>query len=103
MRFSVMHGKTYGPMRQDDREVLSKIPTAYNVSKHAMRGTLPAEFVDRYAIVGPPEECIRRLRQIIDLGIDRILVFGPTVDEVEGDRKVAADLMVKKVLPAFGK
>ncbi len=103
MRFSVMHGKTYGPMRQDDREVLSKIPTAYNVSKHAMIGTLPAEFVDRYAIVGPPEECIRRLQRIVDLGIDRILVFGPAVDETEGDRRLAADLMVKEVLPAFGK
>lgn len=101
MRFSIMHGKMHGPMRQDDQAVLSDIHSAYNVSEHSMIGTLPAEFVDRYAIVGPPEECIRRLQQIVDLGIDRISVLGPTVDEVEGDRKLAADLMVKEVLPAF--
>lgn len=101
MRFSIMHGKMSGPMRRDDQEVLSKIPTSYNVSAHSMIGTLPAEFVDRFAIVGPPEECTRRLRQIVDLGIDRICVLGPTVDELEGDRKLAADLMAREVLPAL--
>ena len=28
-------------------------------------------------------------------------MYGPTVDEVEGEKKLAADLMVKEVLPAF--
>lgn len=101
MRFSVMHGKIHGPMRRDDRDVISKIPTSYNVSEHSMIGSLPVEFMDRYAIVGPPEECIRRLQQVVDLGIDRIAVFGPTVDEKEGEKKRSADLMVQEVLPAF--
>ena len=101
MRFSAMHGKMYGPMRRDDREVFSEIPGAYDVSKHSMIGSLSVEFVDRFAIVGRPEECIRRLQEVVDLGIDRIAVFGPTVDEAERDRKLAAELMVKEVLPVF--
>ena len=40
-------------------------------------------------------------KQVLDLGIDRIVVLGPTVDEVEGETKLAADMMVKEVLPAF--
>ena len=74
----------------------------FNMSEHSSSIARPAGFVDRFAIVGPPEECIRRIREVIDLGIDRIVVVnGPTVDAVEGEAKVAADLMVKEVLPAF--
>ena len=61
----------------------------------------PPEFVDRFAIVGPPETCIRRIQEVLDLGIDRIVVLGPTVEEVEGEKKRCADLMVQEVLPAF--
>ena len=101
MRFSIMHGKMSGPMSRDDQDVLSKIQTSYNVGEHRIKGSLPADFVDRFAIVGAPDVCIERLRQIVDLGIDRIAVFGPSVDEVEGEKKLAAGLMIKEVLPAF--
>jgi 5,10-methylenetetrahydromethanopterin reductase len=43
---------------------------------------LPDEFVDRFAIVGTPEECAERFQEIIDLGVDRFLVLTrvPTTD-----------------------
>ena len=103
-RFSVMHGKTYGPVTKQDQEVLKGLHKGFkmfNMSEHSSSIARPAGFVDRFAIVGPPEECIRRIREVIDLGIDRIVVNGPTVDAVEDEAKVAADLMVKEVLPAF--
>ena len=101
VRFSNMHGKTNGPVTQQDQEVLTAVHRNYDVRDHSSTAVMPAEFVDRYAIVGPPEECIRRIRQVTEMGIERIVVYGPTVDTVEGDRKLAADLMVKEVLPAF--
>ena len=103
-RFSVMHGKTYGPVTKQDQEVLKGLHKGFkmfNMSEHSSSIARPAGFVDRFAIVGPPEECIRRIREVIELGIDRIVVNGPTVDAVEDEAKVAADLMVKEVLPAF--
>ncbi len=103
VRFSVMHGKTYGPVTQQEQEVLTGVHRAFNMRDHSDSGVPPAEFVDKFAIVGPPETCIRRIQEVIDLGIDRIVVLGPTVDETEGEKKVAAELMVKEVLPAFGK
>ena len=101
VRFSNMHGKTNGPVTQQDQEVLTAVHRNYDVRDHSSSAVLPAEFVDRYAIVGPPDECIRRIRQVVDMGFDRLVVYGPTVDEVEGEKKLAADLMVKEVLPAF--
>ena len=100
-RFSVMHGKTYGPVTQMEQEVLTGMHKSFNMRDHTTPDAPPAEFVDRFAIVGPPETCIRRIQEVVDLGIDRIVVLGPTVDEVEGEKKRCADLMVKEVLPAF--
>ena len=103
-RFMVMHGKTYGPVTEQDQEVLTGLHKGFkmfDMSELSVSIPRPAEFVDRFAIVGPPEECIRRIREIIDLGVDRIVVNGPTVDAVDSETKLAADLMVKEVLPAF--
>ncbi len=103
-RFMVMHGKTYGPMTKQDQEVLTGLHKGFkmfDMREHGANMPRPAEFVDRFAIVGPPEECIRRIQEVIDLGIDRIVVTGPTVDAVENDTKLAADLMVREVLPVF--
>ena len=100
-RFSIMHGQTNGPVTQQDQEVLTAVHKSYDVRDHSSSTVLPAGFVDRYAIVGPPEECIRRIRQVVEMGFERLVVYGPTVDAAEGDKKMAADLMVKEVLPAF--
>lgn len=100
-RFSNMHGKANGPVAEQDQAVLAKVHESYDVRNHGASLMLPAEFVDRYAIVGPPEECIRRIGEVIGMGFQRIVVYGPTEDATEGDKKLAADLMVKEVLPAF--
>ncbi len=101
VRFSNMHGKTNGPVTQQDQEVLTAVHRNYDVRDHSSTAVLPEEFVDRHAIVGSPEECVRRIRKVVDMGFDRIVVYGPTVEAVEGEKKVAADLMVEEVLPAF--
>ena len=101
VRFSNMHGKANGPVTQQDQEVLKAVHRNYDVRDHSSTAAMPAEFVDRHAIVGPPEECIRRIRQVVEMGFERLVVYGPTVDAAEGDKKMAADLMVKEVLPAF--
>ena len=101
VRFSVMHGKTYGPVTQAEKEVLASLHKEYNMRDRNVSVVPPAEFVDQFAIVGPPETCIRRIQEIIDLGIDRIVVLGPTVDANENEQKRCAELLVREVLPAF--
>ena len=100
-RFSNMHGRANGPVAEQDQEVLTRVHKNYDVRNHGASLRLPADFVDRYAIVGAPEECIRRIGEVVEMGFERLVVYGPTVDAVDGDKKLAADLMVKEVLPAF--
>lgn len=100
-RFSNMHGRANGPVEERDREVLTAVHKSYDVRDHGASIRLPAGFVDRYAIVGPPEECVRRIRQVAEMGFERLVVYGPTVDATDGDKKLAAELMVKEVLPAL--
>ena len=101
VRFSVMHGKTHGPVTQVEKEALTDLHKEYNMRDRKVSVVPPAEFVDQFAIVGPPETCIRRIQEIIDLGIDRIVVMGPTVDADEDEEKRCAELLVREVLPAF--
>ena len=101
VRFSVMHGKTHGPVTQAEKEVFANLHKEYNMRDRNVSVVPPAAFVDQFAIVGPPETCIRRIQEIIDLGIDRIVVMGPTVDATEEKETRCAQLLVREVLPAF--
>ena len=103
VRFSVMHGQTHGPVTEQQQRVLADTHKGFNMRDHSASIMPPAEFVDQFAIVGPPDACIKRIQDVINLGIDRIVVLGPTVDEIEGEKKLAAELMVREVLPAFSK
>ena len=102
VRFSTMHGKTHGPATRTQQESFARMHEKYKMWDRGTSFDLPAEFVDQFAIVGPPDTCIRRIQEITDLGIDRIVVMGPTVDETEGAPKRYAELVAREVLPAFG-
>lgn len=101
VRFSVMHGKTHGPVTQEQKEVLTNLHKEYNMRDRTISAVPPGEFVDQFAIVGPPETCITRIQEVIDLGIDRIVLLGPTVDATDDEEKRCAELLVQEVLPAF--
>jgi 5,10-methylenetetrahydromethanopterin reductase len=98
-RFSVMHGKAHGPVTRLQAEVLERLHKEYKMWDRTSPLQSPAEFVDQFAIVGPPETCIRRIQEIIDLGIERIVVMGLGMDETDAEKKLSSDLMATEVLP----
>jgi len=103
-RFSVMHGTVTGPVSDLQREVLAKVHNTYNMNQHTKSGSdqgrvLTPEFIDTYAAVGTVDRVVDKLRQISELGIDKIIVSGPSSGS---DRTEAAEshrLMVEQVLP----
>jgi 5,10-methylenetetrahydromethanopterin reductase len=101
VRFSAMQGKASGPVTQTEREVLERLNKEYKMWDRSAPLDSPAEFVDQFAIVGPPERCITRIQEIIDLGIERIVVMGLTVDETDDEKMRCSELMAKEVLPVF--
>jgi 5,10-methylenetetrahydromethanopterin reductase len=105
-RFSVMHGKANGPVSAGDREVLEALRSNYDMKAHTrgdsrQAGTLTDDFIDRFAIVGPPDRCIERLRSLQALGLDKVAISGGTRGAPIEHIPVSRELMVRQVLPAM--
>ena len=62
---------------------------------------LSNELIDRFAIVGPPQTCIRRLQALADLGIEKVIVAGPWNYADSPEARRAEDELARHVLPAF--
>ena len=102
-RFSVMHGKANGPVSARDREQLETLVSNYDMKQHTradsrQAGTLSDDFVDRFAIVGPPERCLARLRELAALGLDKVAISGATRGASEADAAVGRKLLAEHVL-----
>lgn len=105
-RFSVMHGTVRGTVSEQQRQVLTALHDRYDMNEHTradskQAAVLTPEFIEQYAIVGTPEQCIARLREIGSLGIDKVTVIGPTAGVDREAARHAETLMVTEVLPAF--
>ena len=103
-RFSVMHGTVSGPVEPDERNMLTAVHDAYDMTRHTQVGspqaaTLTPEFVDRFGIVGTPETCVGRLRELVDLGVDKLIVTGPTLGADPGEARAAIQRFAAEVLP----
>ena len=105
-RFSVMHGKANGPVSDRDRAQLETLVSNYDMKQHTradsrQAGTLADDFVDRFAVVGSPDRCIARLRELEALGLDKVAISGGTRGASAEDAAVGRDLVAKHVLPAM--
>ena len=105
-RFQVIQGAAAGPKSADDEANLAAIRNGYDMTKHGavmsrekiIGSSLTSEFVQRFAIVGPPDYCVERLLQLISLGIERFVVVGPGFHpEATQDGR---SLFAREVIPA---
>jgi len=104
-RFAVLHGRTQGPVTTEQAEVLGRIHEAYDMREHTRADSdhtaaLTPTFVDRYAIVGPPAHCLERIDELGRLGLDKLVVIGPTAGADRAEAARAAECLAKEVLPA---
>jgi 5,10-methylenetetrahydromethanopterin reductase len=102
-RFSVMHGPIAGPVDDAERAVLERLRTTYDMRAHTrgdsrQAGALTDEFIDRYAVVGRPEQCIARLEALTRLGLDKFVLSGIGGSSAGAE---ANALFEREVLPAF--
>jgi 5,10-methylenetetrahydromethanopterin reductase len=104
--FSSMPGSTGAGLRDDDRAVAAEVGRRYDSRVHLRNqadhtAALTPAFVDRFAVVGPPEVCVERLRELAHLGIDRFIITGATFG---ADPELARDadrLVTREVVPAL--
>jgi len=98
-----MHGKLSGPVAGDQRKVLDD---RYDMKHHTQSGSpqtqsLTPEFIDTYAIVGPAQHCEARLRSLAALGVERVVVIGPSAGSDRSEARRAERRLTEEVLPAF--
>ena len=62
---------------------------------------LPAEFVDRFAVVGDPDRCVERIAELHGLGLERFVLVGPTFGADRDAARLSRELVVRDVLPAL--
>ncbi|MCJ2180579.1 LLM class flavin-dependent oxidoreductase [Novosphingobium album (ex Hu et al. 2023)] len=105
-RFQTMQGQV-GPADAAASENLGKIREGYDMMEHGniaskeriVGGALTPDFVKRFAIVGNPDHCFARLRELMALGLDRIVAVGPGFYPAGWGE--AAGLFAREVLPAL--
>jgi 5,10-methylenetetrahydromethanopterin reductase len=105
-RFNVMHGRSAGPFDDASRDTLSGLHQAYDMREHTRTGSpqaaaLTPEFADTFAVFGPSEECVSRLRELVALGLDHLVVVGPSLGADRAETGNAHRRFAEEVLPAL--
>ncbi len=105
-RFSVMHGDVAGPASDEQRSVLGELHRGYHMTQHtrgdsAQASLLSPTFVDRFAVVGPPAACIARLRELVGLGLTKLVLIGPTAGVDRKEAGAAVQRLAAEVMPAL--
>ncbi len=93
-------------LTSSDRAVVQEVTRSYDTERHAQSGSrqtvvVPDGFVERFAVVGPADRCIERLRSLEELGIERIVVVGAAKDADPQEANAARRRFASEVLPAL--
>jgi 5,10-methylenetetrahydromethanopterin reductase len=77
-----------------DRRVVENVTRS-----SAQTPAVPDDFVDRFAVVGPPASCVERLRELQALGLDQLVVVGAAKDADPRAAVAARKRFAAEVLP----
>ncbi len=105
-RFSVMHGSVAGPVDSATRDTLHNVHAAYDMHSHFTHGSpqsqvLTDEVIDTFAIAGPPQYCIERLQELVEVGVTKVFVMGGGFRSDPQEASAAHRRLVDDVLPAM--
>ncbi len=104
--FSGMPGSPKDLLRPEDRAVVEAVTTDYDLAQHGQRqgrhvAHLDDAFVERFGVAGSPRYCVDRLCELIDLGLDHVvMVEGRDAADPQATAS-AHQLLRYEVLPAL--
>ncbi|MFI5612729.1 LLM class flavin-dependent oxidoreductase [Amycolatopsis sp. NPDC051903] len=104
-RWSVMQSRArLAGVDDRTREQLEAARTSYDMTHHGENRSSHAaamsdELIDRFAVAGPPEYCVRRLTELKALGLDRIIFATRIRGASEDEQAEAEHLLLDEVLP----
>jgi 5,10-methylenetetrahydromethanopterin reductase len=102
--FSAMPGSTGAGLADADKNVVAEVGRRYDSNQHLSNAApqtaaLTSDFVDRFAIVGPPERCAERLDELATLGVDRFVITGASFRSNREHAREADELMTRELVP----
>ncbi|MXX31591.1 MAG: LLM class flavin-dependent oxidoreductase [Chloroflexi bacterium] len=102
-RFSNMYGEIVGPVSETQRDVLTKIHDSYDMHGHAREGSpqsaqVTQEFAGTFGVFGPPDYCVQRLGELIEMGVSRFMIAGTTLDPSHPNSE-CSERFVGEVIP----
>ena len=94
------------PKRLDEAadRTVERVKGVYDYSRHMSSSSLqaeviPLEMTSRFTLAGTPEECRAQLGEVVDLGVERIMItpFAPE----KAERKDVIATFAREVMSAF--
>ena len=103
-RFSSMHENAMSTLDAHDRAVAEKLAASYDMKAHATAGArhaaaLDDDFVDRFGVVGPATHVVERLKELLELGLDHLIIVGHGRDVSEETLRESSHRFAQDVLP----
>ena len=89
-----------------DATVVEEVTGSYDTYHHGLEHAaqskiLTEDFLHRFTVIGSPEECVERLRQLVDLGLSHLVIVSGSRDIEIAVRERSDHLVAKEVLPAL--
>ncbi len=88
-----------------DRATIQRLAAAYDERSHGLASAdhatlLPDDFLERFTVVGPPEHCVERLRDLLARGLERIVAVPASRDADPDAVSASNERFAREVLPA---
>lgn len=104
-RFGLHSSSTEG-MSDETKKGIAKLAAEYEEARHGEAASTAAQdlsdgFIDRFAVCGTAEHVTARLRELIGLGLDRIVLVPGSLDSDPGATERSNRLFAEEVLPAI--
>ncbi len=89
-----------------DAAVVGAVTRDYDDTAHATHAStqaqdLPDDYLDRFCVIGTPEECVARLTELTALGLDHVVILGGGRDADPRNRHDSDELFADEVLPGL--
>ena len=104
--FSAMPGSTGAGLADRDRAEVAEVGRRYDSNRHLSNDadhakTLSDDFIDRFAILGPPDQAVARMRYLERLGVERFVIAGAGFGAARADAQAADQLLTRELLPTM--
>ena len=105
-RFSALSAAAGAGLTGHDGRVVAETGEGYDQDRHGLAsasgaGVLDDAFLDRFAVIGPAARCAGRLRELIALGLDRIVMVPGSRDSDPALLDTTNTALAREVLPGL--